>query len=97
MHRSQSPFQPTFKPSFLDATNTFYQYFYGYKDQVSLNVESELVTSVIPGDANDYDGHKLKELVEKDLSKGIEIETLVGDRGYDDGENHYELKQKGIK
>jgi len=73
------------------------QYFYGYKDQVSLNAESELVTSVIPGYANDYDGHKLKELVEKDLSKGIEIETLAGDRGYDDGENHYELKQRGIK
>lgn len=28
------------------------QYFYGYKDQVSLNAGSELVTSVIPGYAN---------------------------------------------
>ncbi len=73
------------------------QYFYGYKDQVSLNVESELVTSVIPGYANDYDGHKLKNLVEKDLSKGIGVEAVTGDRGYDDGENHYYLKQKGIK
>ena len=35
------------------------KYFYGYKDQVSLNAEIELVTSVIPGYANDYDGHKL--------------------------------------
>jgi IS5 family transposase len=73
------------------------QYFYGYKDQVSLNAESELVTSVIPGYANDYDGHKLKDLVEKDISKGIDMETVTGDRGYDDGENHYYLKQKGIK
>ena len=73
------------------------QYFYGYKDQVSLNAETELVTSVIPGYANDYDGHKLKNLVEKDLSKGVDVQAVTGDRGYDDGENHYYLKQKGIK
>ena len=46
------------------------QYFYGYKDQVSLNADTELVTSLIPGYANDYDGHKLKKLVEKDGGKG---------------------------
>jgi IS5 family transposase len=72
------------------------QYFYGYKDQVSLNAETGLVTTVIPGYANDYDGHKLKNLVGKDLKKGIDIDTVTGDKGYDDGENHYYLKQKGI-
>jgi len=36
------------------------QYCYGYKDQVSLNANTGLVASVIPGHANDYDGHKLK-------------------------------------
>ena len=73
------------------------EYFYGYKDQVSLNAETELVTSVSPGRANDYDGHELKKLVEKDLSKGIEIKTVAGDKGYDDGDNHYYLEQRGIK
>jgi len=72
------------------------QYFYGYKDQVSLNANTELVTSVIPGYANDYDGHKLKKLVEKDEGKEIEIGTVAGDKGYDDGDNHYYLKGKGI-
>jgi IS5 family transposase len=72
------------------------QYFYGYKDQVSLNAGTELVTSVIPGHANDYDGHKLKKLVEKDLRKGIGVGTVAGDKGYDDGDNHYYLKDKGI-
>ncbi len=72
------------------------QYFYGYKDQVSLNASTELVTSIIPGQANDYDGHKLKKLVEKDLSKGIEIGTVAGDKGYDDGDNHNYLKARGI-
>ena len=72
------------------------QYYYGYKDQVSLNASSELVTSVIPGYANDYDGHKLRKLVEKDLRKGIEVGTVAGDKGYDDGDNHYYLGDKGI-
>jgi len=72
------------------------QYFYGYKDQVSLNANTGLVTSIIPGHANDYDGHKLKRLVEKDLRKGIEVGTVAGDKGYDDGDNHYYLGDKGI-
>lgn len=72
------------------------EYYYGYKDQVSLNAETGLVTSVIPGHANEYDGHRLKPLIEKDLAKGIEIETVAADKGYDDGENHYYLEQKKI-
>ncbi len=72
------------------------QYYYGYKDQVSLNANTGLVTSVIPGHANDYDGHKLKKLVEKDLSKGMKVGTVAGDKGYDDGDNHYYLEDKGI-
>ena len=61
---------------------------------MSLNASTELVTSVIPGHANDYDGHKLKKLVEKDLRKGIDICTVTGDKGYDDGDNHYCLEQR---
>ncbi len=72
------------------------QYFYGYKDQVSLNADTGLVTSVIPGHASDYDGHKLKKLVEKDSGKGIEVSIVAGDKGYDDGDNHYYLEKQGI-
>lgn len=72
------------------------EYYYGYKDQVSLNVETGLVTSVIPGRADDYDGHKFQRLIENDLEKGIEIGTVAADKGYDDGENHYYLEKKGI-
>jgi hypothetical protein len=64
------------------------QYYYGYKDQVSLNAETDLATSIILGHARDYDGHKFKRLVDKDLSKGIEVSTVAADKGYDDGENH---------
>lgn len=72
------------------------EYFYGYKDRVSFNASTELITSVIPGRAKDYDGHELKKLIERGLSKGIEIEVVAGDKGYD-GDNHYYLEQKGIK
>ena len=63
---------------------------------MSLNASTELVTSVIPGHGNDYDGHKLKKLVEKDLSKGIKVGTVAGDKAYDDGDSHYYLENKGI-
>lgn len=72
------------------------EYFYGYKDQVSLNADTGLVTSLIPGRADDYDGHQFQKLVEKDLQKGIEVDTVAADKGYDDGENHYYLEKKRI-
>lgn len=71
-------------------------YFYGYKDQVSLNAETQMITSIKPGYGNEYDGRWLPYLVERDLKKGIEVGTVAADRGYDDGENHYFLEQKGI-
>jgi len=72
------------------------EYFYGYKEQVSLNAETELVTSVVPGRGNDYDGHELKTLVHKDMAKGIKPKAVAGDTGYDDGENHLYLREEGI-
>ena len=71
------------------------EYFYGYKDQVSLNAEAEIITSVKPGYGDEYDGRYLPYLVERDLKKGIGIETVAADRAYDDGENHYFLETKG--
>lgn len=73
------------------------QYFYGYKDQISLNADTELVTSVLPGRADEYDGHMLRRLVERDIGKGIGVGIVAADKGYDDGDNHYYLKQKGIQ
>jgi len=71
-------------------------YYYGYKDQVSLNAATGLVTSIIPGRADDYDGHQFRRLVAADLEQGIAIDTVAADKGYDDGENHYYLEKKGI-
>lgn len=72
------------------------EYFYGYKDQVSLNAEAGIVTSIVVGQGDDYDGHQLRKLVEKDMALGVKPVILAADRGYDDGENHYYLKEQGI-
>ena len=71
-------------------------YLYGYKDRGSFNAETELVTSVIQGQADHYDVHKLKKLVEKDLKKGRDIGTVACDKGYGDGDTHCYLKEKGV-
>ena len=34
--------------------------------------------------------------MEKDLRKGIGVGTVAGDKGYDDGDSHYYLGDKGI-
>ena len=73
------------------------EYFYGYKSHVSLNAETGLITSlkVTPGSADD--GHQLADLVEQDLAQGVGVQVYAGDRGYDDGENHLYLKERGLK
>ena len=72
------------------------QYFHGYKAHVSMNTGSDLITSVLVTPGNAYDGHRLPELVESDLRKGLPIGTVTADRAYDDGENHYLLAIKDI-
>ncbi len=64
---------------------------------MSLNAETGLITSleVTPGSA--YDGHQLPSLVGKDLAQGVGAEVYAGDRGYDDGENHQFLWERGLK
>lgn len=72
------------------------EYFLGYKDQASLNAETGIVTSVVPGRGDEYDGHHFRELLERDKAKGINPDIVAADRGYDDGENHYYLELRGI-
>ena len=45
------------------------EYFHGYKAPVSLNSESELITSMVYTPGNAYDGHQLPKLLEKDLAR----------------------------
>jgi transposase, IS5 family len=71
--------------------------FYGYKSHFSLNAESELITAVVPTTGRLTDGQQFPELVKKDEEAGVDAEVYSGDKGYDDGENHELLWQRGKK
>ena len=66
------------------------EYFFGYKTHVRLNAQSGLITSleVTPGDT--YDGHHFCSLVSNDLKQKLPVDTYAADKGYDDGENHFD-------
>jgi transposase, IS5 family len=72
------------------------QYFYGYKAHVSLNAENGLITSLDNTSGEVYDGHHFIELVDHDLKQALPVETYAADKGYDDGENHYNLEVRGL-
>lgn len=87
---------------------TMPDYIYGYKNHLSVNAETNMITGYIVTDASKYDGHYFHPLVQNDLLGGVatpEKTLYTADRGYDDGENHawlfsYKLKNgiiyKGI-
>jgi IS5 family transposase len=72
------------------------EYFYGYKTHVSLNAANHLITSLecTAGDA--YDGHHFTPLVDSDLAQQLPVKTYTADKGYDDGNNHYNLEVRGL-
>jgi IS5 family transposase len=72
------------------------QYFYGYKAHVSLNAENNLITSLEATSGEVYDGHHFTGLVDHDLGQALPVETYTADKGYDDGENHYNLEVRGL-
>jgi len=72
------------------------EYFYGYKTHVTMNAENGMITNLVVTPGNAYDGHKLPELVNRDLELGLPVDTVAADRGYDDGSNHYFLQTKGL-
>jgi IS5 family transposase len=72
------------------------EYFFGYKQHVSMNAANRLITSVSHTPGNEYDGHQLPGLVEHDLALGIPVRIVTADRGLDDGENHCFLETKKL-
>jgi IS5 family transposase len=72
------------------------EYFYGYKAHVSLNAHNGLITSLEVTSGEAYDGHHFCSLVDHDLKQKLPVDTYSGDRGYDDGDNHYYLEMRGL-
>ncbi len=73
------------------------KYFYGYKGHVSMNAESNLITSLEVTSGEAYDGRHFCSLVDQDLAKKLPIQTYTADRGYDDGHNHFYLEHQHPK
>jgi len=72
------------------------EYFYGYKAHASLNAENGLITSLEVTSGEAYDGHHFRGLVDHDLKQKLPVDTYAGDKGYDDGDNHYHLELRGL-
>jgi len=68
------------------------KYFFGYKEHVSMNAESNLITSLEVTSGEVYDGHHFCSLVDQDLAQSLPVQTYAADRGYDDGDNHFYLE-----
>jgi len=67
---------------------------FGYKEHTAVDSEHGLVVNLKVTPANVYDGHYLKKLVAG--AKIPIVETVIADRGYDDGENFEYCKEQGI-
>jgi IS5 family transposase len=72
------------------------EYFYGYKAHVSMNAQTGIITSLETTSGEVYDGHHFCRLVDHDLEQKLPLETYAGDKGYDDGNNHYYLELRGL-
>lgn len=72
------------------------EYFFGYKTHVSLNAENGLITSLEVTSGRVYDGHHFCGLVDRDLEQKLPVEIYTADKGYDDGNNHFYLDQRGL-
>ncbi len=51
------------------------KYFFGYKGHVSMNAESNLITSLEVTSGKVYDGHHFCSLVDQDLAQNIPADT----------------------
>jgi hypothetical protein len=72
------------------------EYFFGYKAHVSMNVENGLITSLETSSGEAYDGCYSCSLVDHDLAQQLPVNTYAGDKGYDDGDNHYYLELNNL-
>lgn len=72
--------------------------FFGYKTHYSRNSQNGLITAVRTTTGKRYDGHSFKKIIQKDERTKLlpKKRTYAADRGYDDGDNHYYLKENKL-
>ena len=72
------------------------KWIHGFKMHTSMNVQAQMITSLLVSGANGHDGHYLQALIQSDLDQSLPVQVCAADRGYDDTANHFWLQQQGI-
>ncbi len=70
--------------------------FFGYKTHLAMTPERIIIAATITT-GEKHDGKQLKSLVEKSLTNGIEVETIIGDGAYSEEDNLEYCKENNIK
>lgn len=55
--------------------------FYGYKNHLAMT-EERIITAVKVTDGAQPDGNQLRELIDKTISNGVEVNEVIGDMAY---------------
>ena len=61
-----------------------------------MNAQSGIITRLETTSGEAYDGHHFCSLVDQDLKQKLPVVTYIGDKGHDDGNNHYYLELRGL-
>jgi hypothetical protein len=56
-----------------------------------------LITSLVTSFGKAYEGYFVCQWVDLDLAQQLPVETYLGDKGYNDGGNHYYLELHGTR
>ncbi|TYR76664.1 IS1182 family transposase [Rossellomorea vietnamensis] len=70
--------------------------FFGYKTHLSMS-EERIITAATITTGEKSDGKELQTLIEKSISAGMEVETVIGDTAYSEKNNIEYSKGNGIK
>ena len=71
--------------------------FFGYKGHVSMNAESNIITSLKVSSGEVYDGHHFRSLADQDQAQNIPSDIYSADKGDDDLNNHLYLQQLNLQ
>jgi hypothetical protein len=70
--------------------------FFGYKTHLAMS-EERIITAATITTGEKSDGKELQTLIEKSISAGMEVETVIGDTAYSEKNNIEYSKGNGIK
>lgn len=69
--------------------------FFGYKTHIAMT-EERIITAATVTSGEKHDGKQLRDLVEKSIEAGVEVENIIGDAAYSEKENIEYAKEEDI-